>query len=260
MTDEYDSLEIIKILISTDFNFGDITDEELYKIITEECNIDLTFFDLSSIEDDKEEIIESLEILKDTKKARKKLEALFISIKDKGFEIESFLNYVDYNEDNFDISILTLDQLNYMEEQIDSLLSEVEEKSKLERLEEDLAILEKAKETNDPNFFDDLLNDNINIQNANDEIERLKKEIEALKLKTIEKEHKYTLEELQIVQAKDFLSTSDLAILYDNFSINRQVTYRGRIHDPLPFQQLKKGNKIIYARKEVDIWKINNNK
>ncbi len=69
-----------------------------------------------------------------------------------------------------------------------------------------------------------------------------------------------TLEEdIKKIQAKQYLSPKELAILYTDMSISSQEVYRGRLKDKLPYEQKKKRGKITYNTSEVKIWMENNN-
>lgn len=235
-----------------------ISDAEFYDIVSTKCLIDLIDIDWEDIEEHEEEIIDWIEELNDKKLEIKKLETLFIYIEYKGYELESLLNSIDYSEDNLDITTLSSMELTYIEEKLLGGLADIEYFSKLQVLEDMVFLKEEAIKSNKyldtGTFFSSLADETEN------EIEALKKEIEALKSSNRIHTLKQNLEQLNILQEKDFLSTHELAIIYPNMSLNRQVTYRGRIHDPLPFQQLKRGAKITYSRKAVDIWIANNNK
>jgi len=256
---EKNNLQYIRNNISNSYDFSNITDNDFYEIATNYSSIDLDDFDFSSLPDYEEELIEWLVEFQDKQEIRLRLETLFIYIEHQGYDLNSLLSTIDYNESNFDISTFTLDTLSYIETELQFYVSELDYIRETERLEEELTELNSI---NINNYSDNSkeLQYPINNEATIREIEALKQTIASLSQEQQQKKLKHNLEELEIVQAKDFLSTADLAILYPNFSINRQVTYRGRIHDPLPFQQLKKGGKIIYDRKEVDIWKENNNK
>jgi len=255
---EKNNLLIIKQKISDDCDCSNITDTELYEMVDNKCLIDLVDFDLVDFEEKRDELLDWVEEFQDKKQTIQRLETLFLYIEKSGYELESFLNYVDYSEDNLDFTTLSLEELTYIEEQIEASIAEVEYNSKLESLEQMAYQIEEAKKSNtyvdSITFFDTFLNDKDN------ELEALKKEIEALKSANKLKSLQHNIEQFQILQKKDFLSTHELASIYPNMSLNRQTTYRGRIHDPLPFQQLKKGAKITYCRKDVDIWIANNNK
>ena len=255
---ENNNLLSIKNNIFHSYDFTNISDAEFYEIVAEKCSLDLVDLDLLDFKEHEEDILDWMEELEAIKQATLKLEALFIYIENQGFELDSFLNSIDYNEDIFDIATLSLEELVYVEQQLEGLLADIEYFTKLDDLENMLLLKEEAKKANKYLDIDVFLD---TLENEPDsEIEALKKEIEALKSSNKLKTLKHNLEELQIIQAKDFLSASELAVIYPNMSLNRQVTYRGRIHDPLPFQQLKRGAKITYNRKAVDIWIINNNK
>lgn len=66
--------------------------------------------------------------------------------------------------------------------------------------------------------------------------------------------------EIEKIQVKKYLSTSELAKLYPNMSLSTQVTLRGRIHDKLPYHQNVAGGKITYIVEEVENWKENQHK
>ena len=256
---EKNNLHYVRSAISNSYDFSDITDNDFYEIATQYSSIDLDDFDSLSLPEQEEELIAWLLEFQEKQQTRIRLETLFIYIEQQGYDLNSLLSTIDYNESNFDISTFTLDTLNYVETEIQYYVSELDYACEIEQLEEELAVLDNIN----LNTYSDNSNElqyPINNEATIKQIEALKQTITSLSKEQQQKKLKHNLAELEIVQNKDFLSTADLAILYPNFSTNRQVTYRGRIHDPLPFQQLKKGGKIIYDRKEVDIWKINNNK
>jgi len=72
-----------------------------------------------------------------------------------------------------------------------------------------------------------------------------------------EKERNQAVLEIEKLQAKKYLSPKELAELYPDMSISSQATYRGRIHDKLPYHQKKKNGKIMYIIKEVEQWREN---
>lgn len=62
------------------------------------------------------------------------------------------------------------------------------------------------------------------------------------------------------IQAQKFISSSELEILYPNMSKKTQAGYRGRINDPLPFQQKVEGGNITYEVEKVEQWLANQHK
>lgn len=238
---ETDNLQIIKKLLSEHFDTLDITDIELYDIVSKKCLVDLIDLDLSEYQEQEQEIVAWVEENQDLKQAVKKLETLFLYIDNQGYDLETLLNTVDYNKSNFDISILS-------EQEIDLIIAEIEYYvSELDYIKEKTALTTKLEA--------------IEIDKTNKHIElsnKLRQEIEDLKLENKQKELKFSLDQLRIAQAKEFLSTKELAIVFPNMSVEKQKTYRGRIHDPLPYEQLNKKCKIVYERKKIDIWRKNN--
>jgi hypothetical protein len=84
----------------------------------------------------------------------------------------------------------------------------------------------------------------------------------ALKLNTQLKKPNKRLTKIQDIKEKEILTTSDFELLY-NFSKGKQATLRGRINNSLPYRKdgskSKSSNtKILYNKKEVDIWYANN--
>ena len=61
------------------------------------------------------------------------------------------------------------------------------------------------------------------------------------------------------IQAKKYITTDEMVEIY-NISISSQRDYRGRLNDPLPFNQKKFRGKITYTVEEVEKWINNNNK
>lgn len=238
------NLQIIKNIISEYFDNMDITDIELYEIIEKYSIVDLSDLDLLQYEENKDELINSIEEHLSLKQSIQKLETLFLYIKNKDYDLDTLLDTVNYNEDNFDISTLTENDLDYITNEIEYYVSELDYTTEKNKISKKLEIIENSAETKQ------LLK----------EKNQLLKQIEQLKKENVENKLKHSLEQLKIVQAKEFLSTSELAILFPHMSVERQKTYRGRLHDPLPYEQLNRNCKIVYDRKKVDIWKINNNK
>lgn len=65
--------------------------------------------------------------------------------------------------------------------------------------------------------------------------------------------------EIRKIQAKKYITTDEMVEIY-NISISSQRDYRGRLNDPLPFNQNKFRGKITYTVEDVDKWRKNNNK
>jgi hypothetical protein len=65
--------------------------------------------------------------------------------------------------------------------------------------------------------------------------------------------------EMRKIQAKKYITTDEMVEIY-NISISSQRDYRGRLNDPLPFNQKKFRGKITYTVEEVEKWIKNNNK
>lgn len=61
------------------------------------------------------------------------------------------------------------------------------------------------------------------------------------------------------IQAKKYITTDEMEEIY-NISISSQRDYRGRLNDPLPFNQNKFRGKITYTVEEVEKWIKNNNR
>jgi hypothetical protein len=62
--------------------------------------------------------------------------------------------------------------------------------------------------------------------------------------------------EMKKMQSKKIISGKELAEIY-GISITQQKRLRGRLNDPIPFSQLKKGGKVMYEVEKVNQWKQN---
>ena len=65
--------------------------------------------------------------------------------------------------------------------------------------------------------------------------------------------------EMRKIQAKKYITTDEMVEIY-NMSISSQRDYRGRLNDPLPFNQEKFRTKITYTVEEIEKWKKNQGK
>lgn len=65
--------------------------------------------------------------------------------------------------------------------------------------------------------------------------------------------------EMRKIQAKKYITTDEMVEIY-NISISSQRDYRGRLNDPLPFNQNKFRGKITYTVEDVEKWRKKNNK
>jgi len=59
--------------------------------------------------------------------------------------------------------------------------------------------------------------------------------------------------EMRKIQAKKYITTDEMVEIY-NISISSQRDYRGRLNDPLPFNQKKFRGKITYTVVEIEQW------
>jgi len=65
--------------------------------------------------------------------------------------------------------------------------------------------------------------------------------------------------EMRKIQAKKYITTDEMVEIY-NISISSQRDYRGRLNDPLPFNQKKFRGKITYTVEEIEKWLENQGK
>ena len=65
--------------------------------------------------------------------------------------------------------------------------------------------------------------------------------------------------EMRKIQAKKYITTDEMVEIY-NISISSQRDYRGRLNDPLPFNQRKFRGKITYTVEEIEKWLKNQGK
>ena len=65
--------------------------------------------------------------------------------------------------------------------------------------------------------------------------------------------------EMRKIQAKKYITTDEMVEIY-NISISSQRDYRGRLNDPLPFNQRKFRGKITYTVVEIEQWLKNQGK
>ena len=65
--------------------------------------------------------------------------------------------------------------------------------------------------------------------------------------------------EMRKIQAKKYITTDEMVEIY-NISISSQRDYRGRLNDPLPFNQKKFRGKITYTVEEIEQWLKNQEK
>jgi hypothetical protein len=61
------------------------------------------------------------------------------------------------------------------------------------------------------------------------------------------------------IQAKKYITTDEMVEIY-NMSISSQRDYRGRLNDPLPYNQKKFRGKITYTVEEIEQWLKNQGK
>jgi len=65
--------------------------------------------------------------------------------------------------------------------------------------------------------------------------------------------------QMRKIQAKKYITTDEMVEIY-NISISSQRDYRGRLNDPLPFNQKKFRGKITYTVEEIEQWLKNQGK
>ncbi|WP_457743321.1 hypothetical protein [Sulfurimonas sp.] len=65
--------------------------------------------------------------------------------------------------------------------------------------------------------------------------------------------------EMRKIQAKKYITTDEMVEIY-NISISSQRDYRGRLNDPLPFNQKKFRGKITYTVEDIEKWLKNQGK
>jgi hypothetical protein len=58
------------------------------------------------------------------------------------------------------------------------------------------------------------------------------------------------------IQAKKIISVREFTDIYGD-SKTTQQNYRGRMHDPLPYEQKVEGGKVTYIVEKVEQWKAN---
>ena len=61
------------------------------------------------------------------------------------------------------------------------------------------------------------------------------------------------------IQAKKYITTKEMEDIY-NISVSSQKDYRGRLNDPLPFNQKVFRGKITYTVEDIEKWLKNQNK
>ena len=65
--------------------------------------------------------------------------------------------------------------------------------------------------------------------------------------------------EMTKIQTKKYITTKDMRDIY-NISISSQKDYRGRLNDPLPFQQKVFRGTITYVVEDIEKWLKNQHK
>lgn len=65
--------------------------------------------------------------------------------------------------------------------------------------------------------------------------------------------------QMRKIQAKKYITTDEMVEIY-NISISSQRDFRGRLNDPLPFNQKKFRGKITYTVEEIEKWLKNQGK
>jgi len=79
-----------------------------------------------------------------------------------------------------------------------------------------------------------------------------------LEIKDKDKEVIDIEQQMRKIQAKKYITVKEFTEIY-NFSSDWQKNRRSRIHDHLPYQQIKNGGKITYVVSEIETWLENNN-
>ena len=87
-------------------------------------------------------------------------------------------------------------------------------------------------------------------KNKNDKID-----FDLLKKET-EEEILEVQKQMAKIQAKKIISVREFTDIYGD-SKTTQQNYRGRMHDPLPYEQKVEGGKVTYIVEKVEQWKAN---
>lgn len=95
-------------------------------------------------------------------------------------------------------------------------------------------------------IINDIINQTIILNNTLDKEEQLK-EVSDLQ------------QEMEILQAKRYISPKELSQLLPNMSISQQQTYRGRIKNKIPYHQATSRGGVTYIVEDVKEWMENNN-
>jgi len=66
-------------------------------------------------------------------------------------------------------------------------------------------------------------------------------------------------QKMKKIQAKKYITTKEMEEIY-NISVSSQKDYRGRLNDPLPFNQKIFRGKITYTVEDIEKWLKNQNK
>jgi len=74
--------------------------------------------------------------------------------------------------------------------------------------------------------------------------------------KEAEKEILEVQKQMAKIQAKKIISVREFTDIYGD-SKTTQQNYRGRMHDPLPYEQKVEGGKVTYIVEKVEQWKAN---
>ena len=102
-----------------------------------------------------------------------------------------------------------------------------------------------------------------NIEGHNEYIQTLKdkqdKEINEYMQHNQNKEVLETVKNINKIQAKKYITTKEMEDIY-NISVSSQKDYRGRLNDPLPFNQKVFRGKITYTVEDIEKWLKNQNK
>ena len=86
---------------------------------------------------------------------------------------------------------------------------------------------------------------------------RLNEKIDFDKLKKeAEQEVLEVQKQMVKIQAKKIISVREFTEIYGD-SKTTQQNYRGRMHDPLPYEQKVEGGKVTYIVEKVEQWKAN---
>lgn len=238
---DLNNLNIIKEYLSSALEDLDIlTDEELFKITSSVIDYD----DITTY--DKELLINEVEAYIDEKKLKKELSIYLQYIHKQDYDLDVFLYFTPYNEDNLDINSLELRDLEYLTHTLETEISYYENELVKEELEAELISINKEIQEHQDLAYE------FGITEDKQDTELHKKKDKVKKKRT-----KHSKEDIEAILAKEYITTKELSIVLPNMSLTKQASLRGRIHNRLPFYQEKRDCRITYKYSEVIEWKLN---